>query len=76
MRDVTKRDVILRAGWRCVVLSMIFALALLACSLGYAALFGLAGGAWAAAAGNLVIAAMSGAGLLWLCIHRELLVEA
>jgi hypothetical protein len=77
MRTVTsKRDAILRAGWRAVVLSMIFALALVACSLAYAALFGIAGGDLVVAARNLVIALLSGAAVLWLCVNRELLVEA
>ena len=77
MRTVgAKRDRILRAGWRCTVLLLVFTLGLLACSLAYATLFGLTAGAWRDAARSLCLATLAGAAVVWLFANRDNLVEA
>ena len=71
-----KRDRLLRAGWRLTVLMLIFTLGLIACSLAYATLFGVTGGAWREAARSLSLATLAGLAVGWLCANREHLVEA
>lgn len=70
------RDAIVLAGWRCVVLSLIFILTVLGCSLSLSALFGVTSGAWREAGTSLGIALLAGGAVAWLCAHRADLVEA
>lgn len=69
------RDTLLREGWRAIILSLIFALALTGLSMVYRALFAAIGGAWPNAAALILLAALAGLWLKWLCENRSELVE-
>lgn len=69
------RDAFLREGWRVVILSLIFALAMGGLSMIYRALFAAIGGAWPSAGVMLVASLFAAFCLKWLCENRDELVE-
>lgn len=69
------RDALLREGWRIVILSLIFALAMAGLSMIYRALFAAIGGAWPSAGVMLGVSVAAAFCLKWLCENRDELVE-
>jgi hypothetical protein len=69
------RDTLLREGWRMVILSLIFALAMAGLSMIYSALFAAIGGAWHSAAAMIGASVVAALWLRWLCENRNDLVE-
>jgi hypothetical protein len=70
------RDTLLREGWRVVILSLIFALAMGGLSMIYRALFAAIGGAWPSAAAMTFASLVAAFWLKWLCENRTELVES
>ena len=70
------RDTLLREGWRVIVLSIIFTLAMIGLSMIYRALFAAIAGAWPSAAAMIAASALAAFWLKWLCENRNELVES
>jgi hypothetical protein len=70
------RDLLLREGWRIIILSMIFTLLMVGLSMVYRALFAALGGAWPSAGGALLLCGVVALGLKWLCDNLTDLVES